>query len=272
MMKLWWALVALLGVCAQVWGADPDIDAISPPNPPDTRPTFVVGVQNFYYPPHYFMQNGRYSGFGRDVLDLFAQQQNYRFVYLAEPYIRTVKDLFNGRVDFQYPDNPQWLIDMKADKALVYSAGVVGYVDGISRHSGDVGKPLDSLKRMAMPIGWTAVHYVPRVASGQLEILEVSSVEAVIAMLLRQRVDGVYLNADVVRAHFMALGKDKLVQFDPALPYSSGEFSLSTIKHPAIIAQFDRFLLEQADAVAELKRRYQFKYEQIPAPGKESEN
>lgn len=227
--------------------------------------TFTVGVQEFYYPPHYYMEAGRYSGFGRDVLDLFARHRGYRFIYHPQPYIRNVVELLGGKSDFQYPDNINWLVEMKSTHEIFYSDGVVGYMDGINRHKEDLGKPLSDLKRLAMPIGWTAKDYEPLVEAHQLSINEVASVEAVIGMLLKRRVDGVYLNADVVNYHFASIGREGDVSIDPSLPYSFGHFSLSTKKHPKIILEFNQFLIDQAQAVAELKQKYRFKYEVDPA-------
>ncbi|WP_372870854.1 substrate-binding periplasmic protein [Shewanella sp.] len=228
-------------------------------------PTFTVGVQDFYYPPHSFIEEGRYAGFGRDVLDLFASHRGYRFVYVPQPYIRNVVDLLGGKIDFQYPDDSKWLVEMKLPHTIFYSNGIVGYMDGVNRNRADLGKPLEELKRMVMPIGWTAKDYEPLVTEGKLIINQVGSVQAVIAMVLKGRVDGAYLNADVVNYHFASMGREGDVAIDTTLPYSFGHFTLSSKKHPAIIEEFNAFLNEQADAVASLKEKYHFKYDKEPS-------
>jgi polar amino acid transport system substrate-binding protein len=226
--------------------------------------TFTIGVQDFQYSPHSFMQEGRYSGFGRDVLDLFASHAGYQFVYVPQPYIRNVVDLLKGKIDFQYPDSPKWLPDKKSGYNLVYSDGVVGYVDGINRHRADLGQPLSEIQSLVMPIGWTAKDYEPLEAAGQLTIDRVASVTGVIAMLLRRRADGAYLNADVVNDYVSSLGRAGEVSLDTTLPYSFGEFVLSSQKHPQIIKEFNEFLQHQADSVSQLKQDYGFKFDVDP--------
>ena len=44
--------------------------------------------------------------------------------------------------------------------------------------------------------------------------------------------------------------------FDPKLPHTRGSFHLSSLRHPQLIARFDRFLAEHAAQVAVLKASY----------------
>jgi len=222
--------------------------------------TFVVGVEEFYYAPHYFMEGHRYSGYGRDVLDLFAKTHGYHIVYETMPYMRIVSNLLNGKIDFQYPDNPIWLTDMKAGHKIYYSDGVVSYIDGVARKKTDLGKPLSDLKVMAMPIGWSPVNYYDLVQKKQLKIIELPSVEAVIQMLLTNRVDGIYLNADVVDFYLKKNSREGEAAFDPTLPYIYSQFNLSTTKYPQVIQEFNKFLKTNASAIEKIKRKYQFKY------------
>lgn len=225
---------------------------------------FTVGVEEFYYAPHYFTVNGRYDGFGRDVLDLFARKKGYDFNYQPRPYMRMVKELLRGDIDFQYPDNPDWLADLKRGHKIYYSQGVIEYVDGISRRREDIGKPITTLQRIAMPRGWSPIDYYPLVQRKALAIEELNSVEAVMQMLLSHRVDGVYLNADVVASYLAGAGLSAEAGFDASLPYQFSRFALSSKAHPEVIKEFNQFLLDNAAEIKKLKESYKFRYDVDP--------
>lgn len=224
----------------------------------------TVGVEEFYYAPHYFTVNGRYYGFGRDVLDMFARKKGYEFNYRTLPYVRLVKELLRGEIDLQYPDNPDWLADMKRGHKIYYSQGVIEYVDGISRRRADIGKPIQTLKRIAMPRGWTPIDYFPLVARKELVIEEANSVEAVMQMLFSNRVDGVYLNADVVVGFLAGNGLSAEAGFDKSLPYQFSRFSLASKTHPEVIKEFNQFLVDSAPEIKKLKDTYKFRYDVDP--------
>lgn len=237
------------------------------PMPQATSPehkVFTVGVEEFYYAPHYFTVNGRYYGFGRDVLDLFARKKGYEFNYQTRPYVRMVKELLRGDIDFQYPDNPDWLADLKRGHKIYYSQGVIEYVDGISRRREDIGKPISTLRLIAMPRGWSPIDYYPLVQRKELVIEEANSVEAVMQMLLSKRVDGVYLNADVVVGYLAGAGLSAEAGFDKSLPYQFSRFALASKTHPEVIKEFNQFLLDSASEIKKLKESYKFRYDADP--------
>jgi hypothetical protein len=229
---------------------------------------YVVGVESFYYPPHYYVENGRFSGYARDLLDAFAKAKGLKLTYRPLPYLRLVQDLRDGLLDFQYPDNPLWLQDKKAGTRIIYSNDAIKYIDGVSRKKENLGKPLAEFKRMVMPIGWSPIDYYPLVKAGKLEITEATNVETVLSMLSSDRVDGAYLNADVVKYIMKANGTPDRIQFDPSLPYIFSGFSLATIKHGDVIASFNQFLIDERKTVAALRQKYGFSYDTDPKGGK----
>lgn len=74
---------------------------------------YTVGVEAINYAPFYSDEGGDYSGFARDLLDLFAERQGCRFVYKPLPVKRLFSSLLNKSVDFKFPDNPDWQMTMK---------------------------------------------------------------------------------------------------------------------------------------------------------------
>ena len=226
--------------------------------------TFIVGVSTIDYAPHYYMEDGRYVGFARDVLDLFAQKHGYEFQYKPRPYVRSVKELLTGTTDFQYPDNPDWQNEQKNGHTVFYSNGVIQYIDGIIRRKEDIGKPVSTLKRIAMPRGWTPVDYLPLIKNDELAIDEEDQVGGVINMLLRKRVDGCYLNIDVANYYSETNKLTGQIGFDSNLPYQFSQYTLSSTSHPEMIREFNQFLVDSAAEILQIKARYKFKYDTDP--------
>jgi polar amino acid transport system substrate-binding protein len=86
-------------------------------------------------------------------------------------------------------------------------------------------------------------------------LIQANQIDSLLAMAMSDRVDGVYLNPQVVRHQLYNNAGSGLV-FDPKLPYQDDHYFLSSIKHPEVIAQFDAFLTSQAELVQSLKDRH----------------
>ncbi len=222
------------------------------------RTEYVVGVESFYYPPHYYLNNGEFSGYARDLLDAFAAARGLHLTYRPLPYLRLVHDLRLGLIDFQYPDNALWLQDKKVGVDISYSNYAIMYIDGVARKKENLGKPLAALKRMVMPIGWSPIDYYPLVKAGKLEITEVVNVDSVMKMVTTDRVDGAYLNADVVRYIMQEAGTPDRIEFDPTLPYIFSGFSLASVKHKDVSKSFNQFLSDERKNVAAIRQKYGF--------------
>ncbi len=92
----------------------------------------IIGVQDFKeYLPYSQYNNGRYSGFNRELLDLFAYYYKYHFTYEAYPIKRLYKKFTTGRIDLKYPDNAYWSAHLKKKLPIKYSTPVVTYIDGV---------------------------------------------------------------------------------------------------------------------------------------------
>ena len=72
-----------------------------------------------------------------------------------------------------------------------------------------------------------------------------------------KRVDGVYITVDVGNYHLQEITqKPGALIFNPDLPYDIQEFSLSSIKFPEVIREFDKFMKEEKVFVEQLKKEY----------------
>ncbi|MFC5695729.1 substrate-binding periplasmic protein [Pseudomonas sp. GCM10022186] len=221
--------------------------------------TYVVGVEKQSFQPHYWVSDeGQYQGFARDLLDLFARNSGLDIQYLPLPVNQLTRHLLNSSVDFKYPDNPNWAPDLKGDKPIAYSAPVVEYVDGVLVAPKRQGSGVDQLGRLAVVDGWTPWAYEARIEAGQTEVVRSADLGQMIKQAMKQQADGAYYNV-VVATYYLdnIRARPGALVFDPKLPHTRGTFNLSSLKHPELVARFDRFLAEHRQEVDALKARYQ---------------
>lgn len=75
---------------------------------------FSIGVEDFKnFLPYSDYRDKKYSGLGKDILDLFAKQKGYIFEYYVYPLKRRDRMFVKKRLDFIYPDNPNWVTNLK---------------------------------------------------------------------------------------------------------------------------------------------------------------
>lgn len=219
--------------------------------------TFVVGVEDLFYLPQYGMDGGEYKGFGRAVLDKFAAKKGYAFKYSPAPINRLFQDLVAGRVDFKYPDNPDWQVDLKRGKGVVYSDSVVTCIDGVMVTPENKGKGIEKLKSVGVVIGFTPWALHDHISAGKVKKVENAHFNGLLEQTIRGRVDGAYIGIPTgyyqLREKMQSAGK---LVFDPSLPYAKSAFSLSSTKHPKIIEEFNAFLKENATEIAALKKEF----------------
>ncbi len=221
--------------------------------------TYVVGVENLAFMPHYSTdKQGNYSGFAREVLDLFAATAGIQFDYRPLSGERLLPALLQGEVDFKYPDNPTWAQGQKAGKNVSYSQAVVNYVDGVLVPPMGQGQGVDKLQRLAIVNGWTPWAYQARVEAKQTQLVASDDLPAMIKLALKKDADGAYFNI-VVASYYLdnIRAQPGALVFDPKLPFTRGTFNLSSSKHPQLIQRFDQFLVEQHEQIANLKDKYQ---------------
>ena len=219
--------------------------------------TYSVGVEAFPYYPHYQITGESFSGYARDILDAFARVKGYKLRYHPMPYMRIVNLFLSNKLDFQYPDNEYWLAKRKKNHHIYYSQSAVNYTDGLHLLPNNIGKGLDSVKTIGTLLGFTPIQYFPLQDSGQLEIHYSTTVEGLIKQAHLGRIDGLYLNTDVI--DYAERNKALKLVFDPSLPHIKSGYSLSSINHPDIIEDFNHFLNNYPDIVNTIKSKYQLR-------------
>lgn len=220
---------------------------------------FTIGVEDIDYLPYYGREQGRYIGYAREVLDLFAQQSGHRFSYEARPVRRLYLEFMKrGELDFKFPDSPGWKASQRQGVSIHYSEPVAEYIDGLMVRPENKGKRgVDELKQIGTVSGFTPWSYLDLIKAGRIRVAENSSTTGVLKQVLKKRVDGAYINVAVAKHQLRAIIRlERGLVFDPTLPHIKSSYLLSSIKHPEVITQFAAFLRTRKDDIAALKRKY----------------
>lgn len=227
--------------------------------PAMAEPTYVVGVEEAQFLPHYSVdEKGNYQGFARELLDSFAASSGVRLTLRVMPADALLPALLAGEIDAKYPDSPEWSTQAKAEFGLHYSQPVVNYVDGVMVVPRRVGLGVDQLRRLAVVDGWTPEGYEDRIGANQLSLVSSKGLARMVRQALLKDTDGAYYNV-VVAAYYLnnVRAKPGALVFDAGLPHTRGSFHLSSVGHPELIQRFDRFLLDRQTEVAALKAKHQ---------------
>ena len=221
-------------------------------SPPVIAKELLIGVEQFDYFPISAVKNDHYVGYSRDLLDAFAKQYYHTLVF--KPY--TVKSLFgafkSGKVDFKFPDNPNWAMDFKKGLDITYSAAALTSIDGVMVLPKNRGQ--FQLKRLGTIMGFTRSAFSEQINKGAITRHEHENIAGLIKLIKEDLIDGIYSNIFVTR-HFLKGSKyaANFVVFDNTLDYQETDFSLSSISKPEVILQFNEFLKDNRAWVKKLK-------------------
>lgn len=227
---------------------------------PSLAGNYVVGVEALQYYPLYEGKGNTYKGYARELLDEFAKAKGHKLSYKAVPVKRLFGEFLAGNMDFKYPDNAKWASHMKQGHKVVYSDSTVEYIDGIMAPPAIKGLNIDSFKTIGTLRGFTPWVYMDDISKGTMKLSESDNMKSLISMAESGRIQGAYFNV-VVAQYFMknTMKNAKALVFKEELPHSRDSFSLSTVKHPKVIAEFNAFLKENESLVEKLKEKYQVK-------------
>ncbi len=220
----------------------------------------VIGVESIDYPPISTYSNGRYGSFSRELLDAFAAQYGHKVTYKAFEVKSLLGAFLAGQVAFKFPDNPAWAQDMKKGGSIFYSQPAFESIDGVMVPANNLGQGKNRLKRLGTIVGFTRSAYMADIDAGKITRHEHQNLAGLMKILQHGFVDGIYANVFVTR-HFLTSSQygAQFVVFDADLPHDVTGFSLSSIRHPKVINQFNEFLVQQADLLTSLKEKYQLK-------------
>lgn len=221
--------------------------------------TYVIGVEDNQYFPHYTYVNGKYEGIGRDILDAFFASKGYAYEYKALPVARLFQSYLDGSVDFKYPDNAFWSMNAKQGKGVIYSNPVMPNTDGVMVLPENLGKKTaNQIKILGTIRGFTAPQWMGRVERGEMILAENDSSTLLVKQVFAKRIEGAYGNIDVMRYILRNEYKDgAALMFDSSLPHTRDYYHMSSIKYPHIVYEFNVWLKENEKFISSLKHKYQ---------------
>jgi hypothetical protein len=244
---------------------------------PAVIPKISVGVSDYdYYPFHGINNDNEFFGIAREILDAFATWRGISFEYLPAPIERQFRDLVDGDIAMKYPDDEEWGRHVKGTTTIAYSDPVVPFIEGLLVRPSDKPHQVDDIKQFATMLGFTLQDFwQERVDNGKVKRISVKHYDSLLLMaLVGERIDGVYANVDVGlhRLQQIKLGKSDIpipprlqkegtLVFAAELPHVRSSYRLSSHTHPELIKDFNRFLVEQSDKIAELKHKYHLQAE-----------
>ncbi len=223
-----------------------------------TAGNYVVGVEALKYYPLYEGKGSSYKGYARELIDEFGKANGHKFTYKAVPVKRLFSEYLAGNMDFKYPDNSKWASGMKQGHTIAYSDSTVEYIDGIMALPSNTALNVENFKNIGTLRGFTPWIYMDDISKGSMKLSESNDLKALISMTESGRVQGAYFNL-VVADYYMknTMKKPGLLTFNKSLPHTKDHFSLSSFKHPKVIAEFNAFLKEKKSLVDKLKDKYQ---------------
>jgi ABC-type amino acid transport substrate-binding protein len=220
---------------------------------------FTVGVEAQKYYPQYDNENGKvYFGFARDLLDMFAKEKGYQFIYKIRPVKRLFVEFVQKKeFDFKYPDNPVWQSQIKKGEKVVYSDSVVKYIDGVIVLTENKSKNVSTFKNLGTVRGFTPYPFLDLIQQKKVVLSENNNFISLLKQVLAKRIDGAYSNVSVAAYSIKeVLKKPGTLVFNPNLPHIKDSYYLSSIKQPKIILEFNQFLKDKKSQIDQLKQKF----------------
>jgi ABC-type amino acid transport substrate-binding protein len=217
---------------------------------------YSIGVEENEYKPLHYLQDGEYQGAFREILDEFARDQGIHFVYKPLPINRLLQSFLIGDVDFKFPDNSYWNADLKQGKQIIYSDPLCDYIDGVFVLSENVQKKEESIRTLGTLRGFTPIAWLPKIQNGTVVLTEVSNVDALLRLVQSKRVDGGYVSVSVGISRLQAISESNVMQYSPNLPHTKSSYFFSSIKHPAVVIAFNKWMVTHHQHLQELKDHY----------------
>ncbi|WP_338291641.1 hypothetical protein [Planctobacterium marinum] len=216
--------------------------------------TFVLGVQNFDFFPHYNFTDQNKNSLLEEVLALFELKTGIKLRAVALPTKRLEYAFFESKeVDLIYPANKRWYKDKPG--AVHYSNSLVTSISGTMVI--EKGLPLKKIRAISIPFGFTPVKWNEEQDARQVQIFGVPDAKMAMQMVVNHRVQAADVEYNVAEHLNLQYGYDLVL--DTNLPLSNPEFQFASIKHPQLITLLNQFLAENKDEIATIKRQLYIK-------------
>lgn len=218
--------------------------------------TFIVGAQDIQYYPHYDFSRRTDKGLAWAILEAYARESGHELIYHDMPVKRLQLEMRKGNVDFVYPDNPKWYNQIIPASQKTFSVPLTRALGGTIVNPEDVGKGIDRVRRITMPLGFTPLNWQTRIDQKLTQLVYAADSTSALYLLGKRRVDAANLEYSVMQ--YLTVSSPEFGPFtlDPELPHDNVGFMLSTINHPEIIADINHFIENQTELIESLKLKY----------------
>lgn len=214
---------------------------------------YVVGIEDLNYLPFYRTDEQKnVSGASVEIMQLFAQNKGILLKFRPLPVKRLYKEMLDGGIDFKFPDNKKWNIEQKKDRKIFYTQGVLKYTDGVLSKN---IKMASAINRLGTIRGFTPWDYLDLIHAKQVALEEIENIQRLFDMLIKERIDGIYMNIDVGKYYAKEQGILG-VEFNKNGKSTTDFYSISTIKHENFIKEFDQFLQSNTEEIKKIKKKY----------------
>lgn len=221
----------------------------------------AVAVEMISFPPHIQTDSqGNFTGYLRDLMDRWAEDDGMNIVYEVVPVKRIVYSLENHKLDVRIPDNPLWDTQEKKGLDIRYSQPAAkvhgGYVRlAASPKISDITGRTPIVGSMS---GFSQYMIADRLERGELTLHEVNQNTSLMSLLQRGRVDVIYGDIPaLVHLGESMIGKNSVMQCQD-FPSEKSTYHLSAFRSHGAIARFDEWMQSEAgqENVKKLREKY----------------
>lgn len=210
---------------------------------------YIVGVEDYSRYPFQYIINGEYKGRFRDLLDKFAKDNNIIFKYKPLKIDNLYTELYEGSIDFKFPDNPVWRSPEKKQYEINYSDIFTNYIDGIFVREDFINKRFAELKKFGVVDDVVLWSLSNREKKGDAEIIKANSCAELIIKLKNKDIDGIFCNYDVMTFLLKNSSMSYKVKINTNLPLIDNYIHISTIKYPEIIKNFNIWVSKNREII-----------------------
>ncbi len=219
---------------------------------------YIVGVEDVsYYPLFDFSPNDtNRPSFTRDLLTTFFESHQLPYRFVALPIKRFDKWFIEQNIDFKFPDNDRWREDKEYTLNIVFSQPVIQLKGGTYVLKKNSNFTSDKVRKLATITGFHPTLWLNEVKNKQVILYQESSPLSIVRHLLRENTDATNIDKNVINYQLKKLHKENTVVLAKNITHQNYYYHFSSIKYPAIIELFNKFLADNQKYIESLKQKY----------------
>lgn len=221
----------------------------------------AVAVEMISFPPHIQTDSqGNFTGYLRDLMDSWAEDDAMSIVYEVVPVKRIVYSLQNRKLDVRIPDNPVWDGKAKEGLDIRYSQPATRVHGGYVRlaDSPKISEINDRPPVIGSMSGFSQHLISDQLTRGKLSLHEVNQNTSLMSLLQRGRVDAIFGDVPaLIHLGESMIGENSVVQCQE-LPSEKSTYHLSAFRSHKMIERFDEWLQSEQSQkrLEKLKKKY----------------